>query len=117
MNAIRGVFVAAVLAAGVIACDQSKAELDQAKVQLQTITAERDALKAQITTLQGQVTALTQQLADANAKLVAAAQPAPEAQTPASGHRAQPSKSSTQRNTEARKAAEQQMSGGSSMNN
>ena len=124
--AVTGTF----LSLGILACDQSKAELDQTKSQLQAVTAERDALKTQVGALQGQVTVLTKQLSDANASLAAAQAPKPaaEAAHTVTHHRARPTGSSTADTETAQppaptpqqveqKAAEQKMTGRSSMNN
>jgi len=125
--AVAGAF----LSLGILACDQSKAELDQTKAQLQAVTAERDALKTQVGALQGQVTTLTKQLSDANASLAAAQAPKPaaEASHTVSHHSARPTGSSSTAGTETskppeptpqqveQKAAEQKMTGRSSMNN
>jgi len=55
MKRIQRTFVAgaASLILGMLGCDQSKAELEQTKTQLQAVTAERDALKNQVNGLQG----------------------------------------------------------------
>jgi septal ring factor EnvC (AmiA/AmiB activator) len=58
-------------------CDQSKAELDATKTQLQTVSAERDGLKTQLAATSQQIAGLRQQVADLQAKLAQAAAPAP----------------------------------------
>ena len=82
MRTIKTIGITSVLAVllGVSGCDQSKAELDSTKQQLQTVTTERDNLKSQLDAANQQLTTLRQQLADAQAKDAAAAAPPPAAE-------------------------------------
>jgi cell division protein FtsB len=84
---LRNLTLSAVLALGLVGCDQSKAELDQAKTQITSLTAERDGLKGQLDQANAKVTALQQQVTDLQGKLTAAATPPPaeEAAKPAAG--------------------------------
>lgn len=116
-NVLRGCVAVACL--GLLACDGSKAELEQTKGQLQSVTAERDALKSQVSAMQ-------QQLDAANAKLAAAQPPAgqPPAERDTRGARtttsAQPKRGSQEPQTpetQQQKAAQHEMTGRSSMNN
>ena len=81
MKTIMGVLVLATL--GLVGCDQSKAELDSTKQQLQSVTAERDSLKTQLDQTKAQLAAAQQQL---DQMKQAAAAPA----TPPSGAAATP---------------------------
>lgn len=111
----------AVACLGLLACDGSRAELEQTKGQLQAVTAERDALK-------GQVSAMQQQLDAANARLAAAQSGTPAVgQAPAGrdtrGSRtsssAQPQPGSQEKQTREtqQEKAQHEMTGRSSMNN
>jgi septal ring factor EnvC (AmiA/AmiB activator) len=73
MTKILGVAVALVTIGGLAACDQSKAELDATRRQLQTMTMERDSLKTQLEDSKQRAAVLGQQVAEIQAKLSAAA--------------------------------------------
>lgn len=84
---IKNVVGALLLAGlGLAGCDQSKAELDSTKQQLQTVTAERDSLKTQLDATKAQLAAAQQQIDQM--KQAAATPPA----TPPSGEPAKPAK-------------------------
>ena len=68
-----GVAVALLMTGGLTACDQSKAELDSTRRQLQTMTMERDSLKGQLEDSKRRAAVLQQQVAEIQAKLSAAA--------------------------------------------
>jgi chromosome segregation ATPase len=74
---LRNLTLIAALALGLGACDQSKAELDQAKQQITTLTSERDNLKSQLDQANAKVTTLQQQVTDLQGKLAAASTPPP----------------------------------------
>jgi septal ring factor EnvC (AmiA/AmiB activator) len=57
-----GALVVASLGLGTVGCDQSKAELDSTKQQLQSAQAERDSLKTQLDQTKQQLAAVQQQL-------------------------------------------------------
>ena len=67
--------VAVVVAATSVlaACDQSKAELDSTRQQLQTVTMERDSLKNELQETRQRAVTLQQQLVEIQTKLSAAA--------------------------------------------
>jgi septal ring factor EnvC (AmiA/AmiB activator) len=75
MSTMKILSVAVVLAAtGVLpACDQSKAELDSTKKQLQTVTMERDSLRNELQESKQRAVVLQQQLSEIQTKLSAAA--------------------------------------------
>jgi septal ring factor EnvC (AmiA/AmiB activator) len=75
MATMKTLGIAVVLAAtGALAgCDQSKAELEATKQQLQTVTMERDSLKTELQESKQRAVTLQRQLADIQAKLSAAA--------------------------------------------
>jgi chromosome segregation ATPase len=76
----------ALMSLGVVGCDQSKAELDSTKQQLQAVTAERDSLKSQLDTTKAQLAAAQQQMDQMKAAQAApAAQPSGAAAAPAAG--------------------------------
>src|SRR6476469_6963127 len=52
----------ALIGLGLAGCDQSKAELDSTKQQLQAVTAERDSLKTQLDSTKQQLAAAQQQM-------------------------------------------------------
>ena len=61
--AIKHLMGAALLVGlGLAGCDQSKAELDSTKQQLQAVTAERDSLKSQLDATKAQLAAAQQQM-------------------------------------------------------
>src|SRR3954447_12211465 len=62
-----------VTVATAMGCDQSKAELDSTKQQLQAVTTERDGLKTQLDTAKQQTAALQAQVADLQTKVATAA--------------------------------------------
>ena len=113
---LRGGWLAVILLAAGVGCDQSKAELEQTKVQLQAITTERDALKTQVASLQTQVSTLQQQLQQASAQPTPSQPPAaaPATRHP---HPSEGSRNQQQPMTQEQKAAQDQMTGRSSMNN
>jgi septal ring factor EnvC (AmiA/AmiB activator) len=73
MTKILSVAVVLVATAALTACDQSKAELDSTRHQLQTMTMERDSLKTQLEESKQRAAVLGQQVAEIQAKLSAAA--------------------------------------------
>jgi septal ring factor EnvC (AmiA/AmiB activator) len=73
MSMTKSLFVPVLLASlAFAACDQSKAELESTKQQLQTTIMERDNLRAQLDASKKQTAALAQQINDVQAKLTAA---------------------------------------------
>ena len=73
MSMTKSLFVPVLLASiAFAACDQSKAELEATKQQLQTVSLERDNLKAQLDASKQQTAALAQQINNVQAKLTAA---------------------------------------------
>jgi septal ring factor EnvC (AmiA/AmiB activator) len=73
MSITKSLFVPVLLASiAFAACDQSKAELESTKQQLQTVSMERDNLKAQLDASKQQTAALAKQINDVQAKLTAA---------------------------------------------
>ena len=83
MSITKSLFVPVLLASIALAgCDQSKAELESTKQQLQIVSGERDVLKTQLDASKQQAAALTQQVNNLQAKLTAAmaalAAPPPE---------------------------------------
>lgn len=73
MSMTKSLFVPVLLASiAFAACDQSKAELESTKQQLQTVSLERDNLKAQLDASKQQTAALAQQINNVQAKLTAA---------------------------------------------
>ena len=62
----------ALVVAGALGCNQSKADLDKTRTDLQTVTAERDSLKTQLDQADTRATALQAQVTDLQTKLTAA---------------------------------------------
>src|SRR4030081_2628884 len=60
--AIKNILGALAVCIGLVGCDQSKAELDTTKTQLQAVTSERDSLKTQMDAQKAQLAALQQQI-------------------------------------------------------
>jgi outer membrane murein-binding lipoprotein Lpp len=78
----------ALIGLGLAGCDQSKAELDSTKQQLQAVTAERDSLKTQLDSTKQQLAAAQQQMDQMKQAQAAppAAPPSGAAATPAKEH-------------------------------
>ena len=73
MSMTKSLFVPVLLACIAFAgCDQSKAELESTKQQLQNTIVERDNLRAQLDASKQQAAALSQQINNVQAKLTAA---------------------------------------------
>jgi outer membrane murein-binding lipoprotein Lpp len=78
----------ALIGLGLAGCDQSKAELDSTKQQLQAVTAERDSLKTQLDSTKQQLAAAQQQMEQMKQAQAAppAAPPSGAAVTPPAKH-------------------------------
>jgi hypothetical protein len=72
----------ALVGVGLVACDQSKAELESTKQQLTAVTTERDSFKSQLDQAKQQLAALQQQLDAAKAAQAAPPAAAPPAAAP-----------------------------------
>jgi outer membrane murein-binding lipoprotein Lpp len=123
INKLLGALV--LVGLGLVGCDQSKAELDSTKQQLQAVTAERDSLKSQLDATKAQLAAAQQQMDQMKAAQAApAAQPSGAAAAPAKEHHASKGGTNpiphdpgvkTEAPPEVKKEQKKQMTGGSSM--